>query len=478
MTSPSVVDLPHHDDCLPLLELLSLLPLPVILDSNRRYPDSGEESGKERASEGSSDNRYTIACADPVASLIVSSAVSTEAIFSKIKDLKKKHLSIIEPLRPALEKLPFQGGLAGFLGYPKISNRAELEISDGFLGVYHWAIIVDHHLTKTQLAFHPNCSKASRAKLLSLFTQGISEKSAESDKEASGKFSLKGKFEPQTPYKNYLQAFERIKSYILKGDCYQVNLTQKFKSDCTGSPFEAFSQLRQASPAPFSAFIQWPGGALISLSPERFIRNQQGRLETKPIKGTRARGANAKADQNQISQLTNSAKDKAENLMIVDLLRNDLGRVCKTGSVKVPDLFALKTFSNVHHLVSTVTGTLNDNCDSIDMLSACFPGGSITGAPKLRAMEIIEEVEESARGPYCGSVFYWAASGDFDSNITIRTLRWQSSAMKADDVKGTIATDTIECWAGGGIVADSDCQSEYQECFDKVQNLITTLESL
>ena len=158
--------------------------------------------------------------------------------------------------------------------------------------------------------------------------------------------------------------------------------------------------------------------------------------------------------------------------MIVDLLRNDFGRVSKTGSIKATDLFALKTFSNVHHLVSTITGTLKDNYDSIDMLSACFPGGSITGAPKLRAMEIIEEVEGSARGPYCGSVFYWAASGDFDSNITIRTLQWQSASNSAEEV------DTIQCWAGGGIVADSDCESEYQECFDKVQHLITTLESL
>lgn len=449
------------------------MPLPVILDSSYQPRNSCDPI----ATKYSDDQRYTIACANPVASLTVRKATSTDVIFNKIKSLHKKHLSIDEPLNPELAQLPFQGGVAGFLGYPRISNRAELEISSGFLGVYHWAVIVDHHQAKTQLVFHPNCSEGTREKLDALLVKGrsASELATEFGKEAGVNFSLKGKFEPQTPYKNYMQAFERIKNYILKGDCYQVNLTQKFKSDCTGSPFDAFSKLRATSPAPFSAFIQWPGGALISLSPERFIRNQQGGLETKPIKGTRARGASANTDKEQISQLINSTKDRAENLMIVDLLRNDLGRVCKTGSVKVPDLFTLRTFSNVHHLVSTVTGTLDDDCDSIDMLSACFPGGSITGAPKLRAMEIIEEVEESSRGPYCGSVFYWAASGDFDSNITIRTLRWQSSS---DKPAGINTADTIECWAGGGIVADSECEAEFQECFDKVQNLITTLESL
>ncbi|MFT4887468.1 MAG: para-aminobenzoate synthetase component 1 [Pseudohongiellaceae bacterium] len=471
MTSPSILDLPHNEDCLPLLALLSSMPLPVILESNRGSQDSGTVA----ISQNSDDHRFTIVCADPVASLIVSTAISTDVIFNKIRALQKKHLSIDEPLSPALAELPFQGGIAGFLGYPKISNRAELQVSNGFLGVYHWAVVVDHSLARTRLVFHPNCSKATKEKLHTLLAHCGSDLGPELHKQTGEKFSLRGKFQPQTSYNNYKQAFEKIKNYILKGDCYQVNLTQKFTSRCTGSPFDAFSKLRVASPAPFSAFIQWPGGALISLSPERFMRNQQGHLETKPIKGTRARSADAMTDKKQINQLVNSTKDKAENLMIVDLLRNDLGRVCETGSIKVPDLFSLKTYSNVHHLVSTVTGTLRANFDSIDMLRACFPGGSITGAPKLRAMEIIEEVEESNRGPYCGSVFYWAASGDFDSNITIRTLQWRSSATEAT---GTSNTDIIECWAGGGIVADSDCESEYQECFDKVQNLITTLESL
>jgi para-aminobenzoate synthetase component 1 len=470
MTAPSIIDLAHRKNCLPLLELLSRMPLPVILDSSHFSQD--DYASNTLGNENSGDQRYTIVCADPIASLIIEQAISKDNILSKIRALQKKYLSIDEPLSPSLLELPFQGGVAGFLGYPTISKRTELEISTGFLGVYHWAVIVDHQRASTKLAFHPNCSEATREKLNVLTAIDLDKSFTEFDRKPMEKFSLKGKFKPQTDFKNYKQAFEKIKNYILKGDCYQVNLTQKFKASCTGSPFEAFSKLRQACPAPFSAFIQWPGGALISMSPERFIRNQQGRMETKPIKGTRPRGTSADADQKKIKQLVNSIKDKAENLMIVDLLRNDFGRVSKTGSIKATDLFALKTFSNVHHLVSTITGTLKDNYDSIDMLSACFPGGSITGAPKLRAMEIIEEVEGSARGPYCGSVFYWAASGDFDSNITIRTLQWQSASNSAEEV------DTIQCWAGGGIVADSDCESEYQECFDKVQHLITTLESL
>jgi para-aminobenzoate synthetase component 1 len=470
MTAASIVDLPHRKNCLPLLELLSRMPLPVILDSSHFSQDN--DASNTLADENSGDQRYTIVCADPIASLLIDQAISKDNIFSKIRVLQKKYLSIDEPLSPSLLELPFQGGVAGFLGYPTISKRTELEISTGFLGVYHWAVIVDHQRATTKLAFHPNCCEATRKKLDALLAVDIDKSFTEFDQKPIEKFFLKGKFEPQTHFKNYKQAFEKIKDYILNGDCYQVNLTQKFKASCTGSPFDAFSKLRQACPAPFSTFIQWPGGALISMSPERFIRNQQGRMETKPIKGTRPRGTSADADQKQINQLVNSIKDKAENLMIVDLLRNDFGRVGKTGSIKATDLFALKTFSNVHHLISTITGTLKDNYDSIDMLSACFPGGSITGAPKLRAMEIIEEVEDSARGPYCGSVFYWAASGDFDSNITIRTLQWQSASNSADEV------DTIQCWAGGGIVADSDCESEYQECFDKVQHLITTLESL
>ena len=470
MTAPSIVDLPHSKDCLLLLELVSRMALPVILDSSH-YPQDNDASNT-LSDENSSDQRYTIICADPVASLIINEAISKENIFNKIRVLQKKHLSIDRPLNPSLIELPFQGGVAGFIGYPTISKRTELEVSTGFLGVYHWAVIVDHQRATTKLAFHPNCCKATREKLGALLAVDAEKLFTGFKQKPIEKFSLRGKFESQTHFNNYKQAFEKIKDYIVNGDCYQVNLTQKFKASCTGSPFEAFCKLRQSCPAPFSAFIQWPGGALISMSPERFIRNQQGRMETKPIKGTRPRGASADADQKQIKQLVNSIKDKAENLMIVDLLRNDFGRVSKTGSIKVTDLFALKTFSNVHHLVSTITATLKDNYDSIDMLSACFPGGSITGAPKLRAMEIIEEVEDSARGLYCGSVFYWAASGDFDSNITIRTLQWQSASSSANGV------DTIQCWAGGGIVADSDCESEYQECFDKVQHLITTLESL
>lgn len=463
MPGQAILELPYYEDSLPLLRLIAAMSLPVIFESR---------GGLAEPRRGSANNhRYTILCAEPIASFVVNTPLSTSSIFKTIRDLKAAHLSTEETMSEELLSLPFQGGVAGFLGYPKISDKAQLEISEGFLGLYLWAIVVDHQLAKSNLVFHPNCAEPARNRLRSLFLNGNgADSKAQATDTATNSFSLTAKFRPQTQFNSYKQAFEKIKDYISEGDCYQVNLTQKFRAQCSGSPFDAFCKLRDTSPAPFSAFIRWPGNSLISMSPERFICNRDGQLETQPIKGTRPRGVNASTDAAQAKLLSNSKKDRAENLMIVDLLRNDLGRISKIGSVKAPSLFTLETFSNVHHLVSTVTASLLDNCDSIDLLSACFPGGSITGAPKLRAMEIIEEVEESDRGPYCGSVFYWAASGDFDSNIAIRTLHWQAAT--------TEAADTIDCWAGGGIVADSECEAEYQECFDKVQNLISALEAM
>ena len=199
----------------------------------------------------------------------------------------------------------------------------------------------------------------------------------------------------------------------------------------------------------------------MSLSPERFISLKQGAVLAQPIKGTRARGESEAEDKRLARELAASEKDRAENLMIVDLLRNDLGRVCETGSIEVNQLFTIESFSNVHHMVSDVSGRLLPGKDALDLLNSCYPGGSITGAPKLAAMEIIQKVEHEARRVYCGTVFYLGADGSFDSSITIRSLLWE--------------TDVLSCWAGGAIVADSDCEQEYQECFDKIDNIFNAL---
>jgi len=222
--------------------------------------------------------------------------------------------------------------------------------------------------------------------------------------------------------------------------------------------------LRRATKAPFSAYIDWQSGALLSLSPERFVRVQGGSVLTQPIKGTRPRSASLEQDAVLARELAASIKDRAENLMIVDLMRNDLGRVCETGSIDVKQLFSIKSFSNVHHMVSDIVGRLKNDKDAIDLLTSCYPGGSITGAPKLSAMKIIREVERDARRVYCGTVFSLGANGDLDSSITIRSLLWQS--------------EKLHCWAGGGIVADSDCAQEYQECFDKIDNIFNVLHDL
>ena len=257
---------------------------------------------------------------------------------------------------------------------------------------------------------------------------------------------------------------QQIHNYIAAGDCYQVNYTQRFSSNYQGDAWHAYRSLRERCPTPFASFIRVnPQQAILSLSPERFIQVRQGQVESRPIKGTRARGQSTTEDQALAAELMASTKDQAENLMIVDLLRNDLGRYCSTGSIRVPELFALESYPNVHHMVSSVTGTLAPQYSPLDVLMGSFPGGSITGAPKRRAMQIIAELEASVRSIYCGTIFYLDSRGEMDSSISIRTLLANHGE--------------ISCWGGGGIVYDSNIDEEYQESLQKVQVLMDTLES-
>jgi para-aminobenzoate synthetase component I len=231
------------------------------------------------------------------------------------------------------------------------------------------------------------------------------------------------------------------------------------------SPWALYLRLRERNPAPFAAFVDLPEAAIVSASPERFLRvDGARRVETRPIKGTRPRGADRLDDEALGLALVKSTKDRAEHLMIVDLMRNDLSRVCAPGTVRVPELFSLERHPTVQHLVSTVVGTLEVGVDAVDLIRATFPGGSITGAPKIRAMEIIAELEPSARGVYCGSIGYWSVTGELDMNIAIRT---------AVTVRGRVYFG-----AGGGIVADSDPQEEYLETLDKARAIVEALASL
>jgi para-aminobenzoate synthetase component 1 len=258
-----------------------------------------------------------------------------------------------------------------------------------------------------------------------------------------------------------LPIFARIQRYITAGDCYQVNLAQRFSAPVAGDSWLAFQALRRLNPAPYSAYLNHPACRVLSSSPERFLEVRGGRVETKPIKGTRPRAAAPEADSALARELSESLKDRAENLMIVDLLRNDLGKVCAPGSVAVPRLFGLESFATVHHLVSTVIGRLADGLDAVALLRGAFPGGSITGAPKLRSMEIIEELEPHRRGLYCGAIGWLGFNGDMDTNIAIRTLVASEGEMRF--------------WAGGGIVADSHADAEYQECLDKAAAMLRLL---
>jgi para-aminobenzoate synthetase component 1 len=327
------------------------------------------------------------------------------------------------------------------------------------MGFYDGIVIIDHKEGKTYVA-----------------ALGIEENEADIISRLAAKFVGDPKIAIRTDFKinenvefrgnftkpEYMKALDAVHEYILAGDIYQTNLTQRFNADLQLSPLELYSELRKINPAPFASYIDFGEGQIVSSSPERFILVQGRNIETRPIKGTMPRGKTAAEDAANRETLVNSEKDKAELLMIVDLERNDLGKIAKTGTVKVPELFKLETYQTVFHLVSTVTAELKDNLDAIDCVKATFPGGSITGAPKIRAMEIIDELEPTQRNIYTGSIGYIGFNGDLDLNIVIRTI-------VCKDGKGYFQV-------GGGIVWDSDNQSEYQETFDKGRALMDALK--
>jgi len=356
-------------------------------------------------------------------------------------------------------ELPFTGGLIGYLTYElnTLAQATDVEgLASATVGLYDWALITDHQLQHCWLMCHPSMPTQRSDELLALFTTAPTTAS-------TAPFRLTSIFEPRITVQRYYDDLDRVHNYIAAGDCYQVNYTQRFSSHYQGDPWQAYISLRQQCPTPFASFIRVNDKqAIVSLSPERFIQVRQRHVESRPIKGTRARAVAALEDQALADDLLASAKDRSENLMIVDLLRNDLGRYCSTGSIRVPELFALESYPNVHHMVSSVTGTLAPQYDALDVLIGSFPGGSITGAPKRRAMQIIEELEASVRSIYCGSIFYLDTRGEMDSSITIRTLLANQGE--------------ISCWGGGGIVYDSNPNDEYQESIQKVRVLMSTLE--
>lgn len=422
----------------------------------------------ESASPDHVDSRFDIFSADPVAVLETKGNVTTitEGIHTEHSDepplqlLKAVQTRLLGPDVVYDGELPFIGGTVGLLGYdlgrrietiPQLAAR-DIDLPELIAGIYDWAWIIDHHTQ--QMHFLVCGSEAQMETRWQWWQQQVATK--------SNAFKLTSTWQSNLSQAAYTERFDAIQRYLRSGDCYQINLTQRFNASYAGNEWLAYCQLAQVNQAPFSAFIRLPTSAILSLSPERFLALHNREIETKPIKGTRPRCREPNEDQASIDELKNSPKDRAENLMIVDLLRNDIGRVSKAGSVRVPKLFDIESFKAVHHLVSTVTGSLADQYSAAELLEACFPGGSITGAPKIRAMAIIEELEPHRRSAYCGSMFYISRHGRMDSSITIRTLiAWQQQ---------------LYVWAGGGIVADSDAQAEYQETFDKLAKILPILE--
>lgn len=366
---------------------------------------------------------------------------------------------------PAQSELPFAGGLIGYLSYdfgrrleqlPALATD-DLGLPDAHLGLYAWALVSDHQRRTSQLVLHPSLEQAERQRLIQLFETEAPD--------APSHFRLLAPMAGDLSPAGYQSAFDQVQRYIQAGDCYQINLTQRFRAPCEGDPWQAYQALRAACPTPFSGYQQLDRNtALLSFSPERFVRLSQGEVETRPIKGTRPRSTDPLEDARNAADLLASPKDRAENLMIVDLLRNDISRTCEIGSVKVPELFSLESYPNVHHLVSSVTGRLAAGRDALDLIAGSFPGGSITGAPKIRAMQIIDELEPTRRALYCGSLLYLDVRGEMDSSIAIRSL--------------LVKDGQVSCWGGGAVVADSEWEAEYEESIAKVRVLMQTLQGL
>ena len=434
------------------------------------------------------DSRYDILVWQPTITLTTNGKITTvkniqdNSQYHSEEDplllLKREQQVSFENIILTPQELPFKGGAVGYFAYDlgkrfeviQQQNNKDIDIPEMAVGIYHQALIFDRKLQQVWLL----CLDNKRAEITQFFNLAIKQTHQQSTQDNAASLVNKNlkqsNFKLTTPWQSnmsqeqYHDKFQQVQNYLLSGDCYQINLAQRFTAQYTGNEFQAYCALRHENKAPFSAFLRFGNNAILSISPERFLQLVDKKVQSKPIKGTRPRSDNATLDQANADELKQASKDKAENLMIVDLLRNDISRVCVPGTVKVPALFAIESFPAVHHLVSTVEGEINPIHDSSDLLRAAFPGGSITGAPKIRAMDIIEELEPHQRSVYCGSIGYLSACGNMDTSITIRTL--------------VCHKQQIHCWAGGGVVIDSNVDSEYQETYDKVNKILPVLSKL
>ncbi|THB69517.1 MAG: aminodeoxychorismate synthase component I [Gammaproteobacteria bacterium] len=378
----------------------------------------------------------------------------------------QQELGNIVKIDQSLPSLPFYGGAIGYFSYdlgrtlediPSLIAD-DLQIPDMEFGIYNWAIVVDH---KQKQTFFVSKTKTEYIYKLIAEITSICNSSKNIIPSVISDYNTVDQPRWNCSKEEYLQGVNLIKNYIYDGDCYQVNFTQRIAAHYLGSEWELYKILRKQNPAPFSAYLKTIDFTILSSSPEQFVSLNNLKVVTKPIKGTAKRSDCDEQDNIRASELANCDKNQAENLMIVDLLRNDLGKVCNPGSIKVEKLFDVESFEHIHHLVSTISGTLNEQFTAIDVIKNCFPGGSITGAPKIRSMQIIEELEKQRRGVYCGAIGYISFNGYMNTNIAIRTAITKNN--------------TIYYWAGGGIVSDSIPENEYEEMLTKSSAFLNAL---
>jgi len=454
MAKPLRRQVAYYPDSALLFSVIMEMPWALFLDSSR--PSITQE-------------RYDILAADPVITLV------TRGQNTQINDQHGSHTStddpfkllqtILQPQITGFPDLPFCGGAIGYFGYD-LGRRLEClpahaadidQLPEMAVGIYDWALVVDHYKQQSWLVGNGQgrLSKKKWNDLVKQFSQPLIASVGQTA------FHVYGDIKSNMTKQQYAAGFDKIQRYINDGDCYQVNFAQSFSAPVKGDPWAAYQVLRKSNPAPYAAYLSLPFTQILSCSPELLLQVDGNDVKTKPIKGTAPRGVSQKQDEQLIQELICSQKNRAENLMIVDLLRNDLGKACEIGSIQVPELFQIESFATVHHLVSTVVGTMAPDKHAATLLRCCFPGGSITGAPKLRAMEIIEELEPYRRGVYCGSIGYIGVDGNMEMNIAIRTL--------------TVTAGIIRFWAGGGIVADSVMEEEYQETLHKAAAMIELL---
>ncbi|MEW5770408.1 MAG: aminodeoxychorismate synthase component I [Pseudomonadota bacterium] len=448
---PILFELPYTEDCERLFESLACEPWAMWLD--------GAGWGSGRAVRG-------IFVAYPRVTLVSRGGETLiDAGPAGTRTSRRPPLEVLAEEMAALatdgELECLHGGAVGYFAYDlarrevPLRERDEMGVPDMALGLYDGMVVVDHARRVCEV----RTLKTAHGRAWGERIRQALMRGSGGGRQA---FELRGAIRSDMDYPAYARAFAAVQDYIRAGDCYQVNLAMRHAAPCMGHPWPLYQALRRRNPAPYAAWLNLPFAQVLSSSPECFLSVRGGAVTTRPIKGTRRRGATAVEDARLRAELAACTKDRAENLMIVDLLRNDLGRVCEVGSVRVPELFRIESYATVHHLVSTVTGRLAPGKTPLDLLAAAFPGGSITGAPKRRAMQVIDALEPSRRELYCGAIGYLDTTGDMELNIAIRTL---------------VCNDgEVRYWAGGGLVADSQVGAEYQECLDKGRAMREVLE--